>query len=79
MFFMPVCLQVDPSGAYWAWKASAIGKNYLNANTFLEKRYNDELDVSGSMRVSGVSPTVGCVAVSRLSRARKHIVPSAQM
>jgi 20S proteasome subunit alpha 2 len=31
--------QVDPSGAYWAWKASAIGKNMVNGKTFLEKRY----------------------------------------
>jgi 20S proteasome alpha/beta subunit len=30
--------QVDPSGTYWAWKASAIGKNMVNAKTFLEKR-----------------------------------------
>jgi 20S proteasome subunit alpha 2 len=32
--------QVDPSGTYWAWKASAIGKNMINAKTFLEKRYS---------------------------------------
>lgn len=31
--------QVDPSGSYWAWKASAIGKNMVNGKTFLEKRY----------------------------------------
>lgn len=31
--------QVDPSGSFWAWKASAIGKNQVNAKTFLEKRY----------------------------------------
>ena len=30
--------QVDPSGSYWAWKASAIGKNMVNAKSFLEKR-----------------------------------------
>jgi 20S proteasome subunit alpha 2 len=30
--------QVDPSGSFWAWKASAIGKNMTNAKTFLEKR-----------------------------------------
>ena len=30
--------QVDPSGSFWAWKASAIGKNQVNAKTFLEKR-----------------------------------------
>ncbi|CAJ0644801.1 14788_t:CDS:10 [Entrophospora sp. SA101] len=35
----PALYQVDPSGSYWAWKASAIGKNMVNAKTFLEKRY----------------------------------------
>jgi 20S proteasome alpha/beta subunit len=30
--------QVDPSGSYFSWKASAIGKNVSNAKTFLEKR-----------------------------------------
>jgi 20S proteasome subunit alpha 2 len=34
----PALYQVDPSGSYWAWKASAIGKNMVNAKTFLEKR-----------------------------------------
>jgi 20S proteasome subunit alpha 2 len=34
----PTLYQVDPSGSYWAWKASAIGKNMVNAKTFLEKR-----------------------------------------
>lgn len=34
----PSLYQVDPSGSYWAWKASAIGKNMVNAKTFLEKR-----------------------------------------
>lgn len=29
--------QVDPSGSYFGWRASAIGKNYRNAKTFLEK------------------------------------------
>lgn len=34
----PTLYQVDPSGSFWAWKASAIGKNTVNAKTFLEKR-----------------------------------------
>lgn len=34
----PQLYQVDPSGSYWAWKAAAIGKNFVNARTFLEKR-----------------------------------------
>jgi 20S proteasome subunit alpha 2 len=37
----PALYQVDPSGSFWAWKASAIGKNMVNAKTFLEKRYCD--------------------------------------
>ena len=28
---------MDPSGAYFGWRASAIGKNFTNAKTFLEK------------------------------------------
>ena len=35
----PQLFQVDPSGSYFGWKASAIGKNTLNAKTFLEKRF----------------------------------------
>ena len=31
--------QVDPSGAYFAWSATAIGKNSQNVRSFLEKRY----------------------------------------
>ncbi|CAE8581105.1 unnamed protein product, partial [Polarella glacialis] len=34
----PQLFQVDPSGSYFGWKASAIGKNHVNAKSFLEKR-----------------------------------------
>ncbi|KAK4047039.1 Proteasome subunit alpha type-2 [Microbotryomycetes sp. JL221] len=44
--------QVDPSGAFWAWKASAIGKNQVNARTFLEKRYNDELSLEDAIHTA---------------------------
>lgn len=33
----PQLYQVDPSGAYFGWRASAIGKNAVNSKTFLEK------------------------------------------
>ena len=32
-------------GAYFAWKATALGKNDVNAKTFLEKRYSDSLEL----------------------------------
>lgn len=42
----PSLYQVDPSGSFWAWKASAIGKNMVNAKTFLEKRYVSSISKS---------------------------------
>lgn len=44
--------QVDPSGAYFAWKASAIGKNMINAKTFLEKRYSADLEIEDAVHTA---------------------------
>eukprot|EP01067_Filipodium_phascolosomae_P001122 Filipodium_phascolosomae@DN1788_c0_g1_i1.p1 len=41
----PQLYQVDPSGTYFAWKASAIGKNMINGKSFLEKRYSDGMEL----------------------------------
>ncbi|CAO0791184.1 nucleophile aminohydrolase [Mucor lusitanicus] len=48
----PSLYQVDPSGSYWAWKASAIGKNMINAKTFLEKRYNEEMELEDAVHTA---------------------------
>jgi len=48
----PSLYQVDPSGSYWAWKASAIGKNMINAKTFLEKRYNDDISLEDAIHTA---------------------------
>ncbi|KAI0643729.1 20S proteasome subunit [Trametes maxima] len=48
----PSLYQVDPSGSYWAWKASAIGKNMVNAKTFLEKRYNDDISLEDAIHTA---------------------------
>eukprot|EP01066_Platyproteum_vivax_P010524 Platyproteum_vivax@DN4719_c0_g1_i1.p1 len=45
----PQLYQVDPSGSYFAWKASSIGKNMASAKTFLEKRYNSEMEVEDAV------------------------------
>jgi 20S proteasome subunit alpha 2 len=44
--------QVDPSGSYFAWKASAIGKNMINAKTFLEKRYADDVELDDAVHTA---------------------------
>uniref|UniRef100_A0A7N0UMC3 Uncharacterized protein n=1 Tax=Kalanchoe fedtschenkoi TaxID=63787 RepID=A0A7N0UMC3_KALFE len=41
----PQLFQVDPSGSYFSWKASAMGKNVSNAKTFLEKSYTDDMEL----------------------------------
>merc|ERR1712072_830119 len=48
----PQLYQIDPSGSYFAWKASAIGKHMVNAKTFLEKRYNDELELEDAVHTA---------------------------
>ena len=37
----PQLYQADPSGAYFQWKATAIGKGYANVRAFLEKNFRD--------------------------------------
>ena len=40
------CLyQLDPSGAYWEWKAGCIGDKASQGREFLEKRYDDSIQL----------------------------------
>ena len=48
----PRLYQVDPSGAYFAWKATAIGKNYINAKSFLEKRYSEDMELEDAIHTA---------------------------
>eukprot|EP00300_Choanocystis_sp_HF-7_P034985 c48142_g1_i1.p2 GENE.c48142_g1_i1~~c48142_g1_i1.p2 ORF type:complete len:252 (+),score=58.22 c48142_g1_i1:48-758(+) len=48
----PHLYQVDPSGSYWAWQAASLGRNYLNARTFLEKNYNPDMDLEDAIHVA---------------------------
>ncbi len=48
----PQLYQVDPSGAYFGWRATAIGKNFANAKTFLEKRYSEEMELEDAIHTA---------------------------
>ena len=48
----PALYQVDPSGSFFAWKATALGKNMINAKAFLEKRYNEELELEDAVHTA---------------------------
>ncbi len=48
----PSLWQVDPSGSYIRWKATAIGKNSKTAKTFLEKRTTDDISLDDALKVA---------------------------
>lgn len=48
----PSLYQIDPSGTYFPWKATAIGKSATSAKTFLEKRYNDHLELEDAIHIA---------------------------
>lgn len=48
----PSLYQIDPSGAYYQWKATAIGKNQKNAKTFLEKRYRTDMEIEDAIHTA---------------------------
>lgn len=75
----PQLYQIDPSGSYFAWKASAIGKNMTNARAFLEKRYSEEVGLEDAIhtalltlkegfegQVSGSNIEVGIIGSDRV-------------
>ena len=48
----PMLYQVDPSGSYYPWKATAIGKSATKAKTFLEKRYSETLELEDAIHIA---------------------------
>ncbi|KAK3037600.1 hypothetical protein RJ639_031906 [Escallonia herrerae] len=48
----PQLYQVDPSGSYFSWKASAMGKNVSNAKAFLEKRYTNDMELDDAVHTA---------------------------
>lgn len=48
----PQLYQIDPSGAAFGWKATAIGKNYVNAKNFLERRYTEDMELDDAVHIA---------------------------
>eukprot|EP00927_Polykrikos_kofoidii_P052284 TRINITY_DN46078_c0_g1_i1.p1 TRINITY_DN46078_c0_g1~~TRINITY_DN46078_c0_g1_i1.p1 ORF type:complete len:280 (-),score=50.38 TRINITY_DN46078_c0_g1_i1:120-860(-) len=48
----PQLFQTDPSGTYYAWKATAIGKNSKSVCDFLEKKYVEDMDEDATVRLA---------------------------
>lgn len=48
----PALYQTDPAGTYYAWKATAIGKNSKSVTDFLEKKYKEDMDEDTTVRLA---------------------------
>ena len=48
----PHLYQIDPSGASFGWKATAIGKNMVGMKNFLEKRYTDTIEIEDAIHLA---------------------------
>ena len=48
----PHLYQIDPSGAYFGWKATAIGRNMTSMKNFLEKRYADGIELEDAIHLA---------------------------
>jgi len=44
--------QIDPSGASFGWKATAIGRNMIAMKNFLEKRYSDGIELEDAIHLA---------------------------
>ena len=48
----PICIRWIRAVRISAWKASAIGKNMVNAKTFLEKRYSEDMELEDAIHTA---------------------------
>lgn len=48
----PHLYQIDPTGAYFGWKATAIGRNMIGLKNFLEKRYSDTIELEDAIHLA---------------------------
>ena len=44
--------QVEASGTFYCWKATALGKGAADAKTFLEKTFTDDLDIGDATHLA---------------------------
>lgn len=44
--------QIDPSGTFWTWKATAIGTGSSDAKAFLEKRYINDMELEDAIHTA---------------------------
>ena len=48
----PQIFQIEASGTYYCWKATALGKGSKEARSFLEKTYTDDIDIGDAIHTA---------------------------
>lgn len=48
----PQLWQVDPSGSFFRWHATAIGRNFQSMKTFLEKRFTEGIALEDAIHTA---------------------------
>ncbi|GKT35872.1 Proteasome subunit alpha type-2-A [Aduncisulcus paluster] len=48
----PGLFQVDPSGSFFAWKAACVGHGASDAQSYLEKRYEEKLGLDDAIHIA---------------------------
>lgn len=46
----PQLFTTDPSGSFWGWKATAIGKESDIVRDFFKENYNDKMDIEAALK-----------------------------
>jgi proteasome alpha subunit len=46
----PQLYTTDPSGSFWGWKATAIGKESDVVRDFFKENYNDKMDIEAALK-----------------------------
>lgn len=48
----PQIFQIEASGTFYCWKATALGKGSTEARNFLEKVYDDDMDIGDAIHTA---------------------------
>ena len=48
----PQIFQIEASGTFYCWKATALGKGAADAKGFLEKTYVDDIDINDAIHTA---------------------------
>jgi 20S proteasome alpha/beta subunit len=44
--------ELDPSGSYWGWKATAIGKDSDVVREFFAEKYKPDINLDGALKLA---------------------------